>query len=97
MNWIRDIEIADLLDKDTRLIFEHCGLDTLCSLWENLPSIQLYLSQQPLNAARKRYIRKHHDGTNVKSLAVELGVSERFVYEAVATTEQKDDRQAKLL
>jgi Mor family transcriptional regulator len=101
MDWIKEIEFEDLLEKDSRLIFEHCKLETLLDLWENLPGITLYLSERDLFKARKRYIRKYFDkndeSRNAKALAVKLGVSEKFVYEALNTTDEKDDRQARLL
>lgn len=97
IQWIREIEFEDLLEKDAELIHAHCGLEVLCNLWQNLPGITLYLSEKSLFEIKKRYIRKHHDGTNVKKLAALLQVSEKFVYEALAETDKKDDRQGKLI
>jgi Mor family transcriptional regulator len=96
MDWIREIEIDDLLTNDTALIKIYCGLDVLVSLWVNLSSMNLFISTKPLIEAKKRYIRKYYDGNNIKSLAAKLGVSERFVYDVMAQTDQKDDRQEKL-
>ncbi|NTU42936.1 MAG: hypothetical protein HGA78_07765, partial [Nitrospirales bacterium] len=96
-DWITEVELEDLLEGDAALIHDHCGLDVLLSLLENLPGITLYLSEKPLFEAKKRYIRKVFDRTNpqasAKALAIKLKVSERFVYEALATTDKKDDRQ----
>jgi Mor family transcriptional regulator len=97
MNWLRDIEFEDLLDKDAQLIYQHCGLDVLCALWQNLPGITLYLGEKSLFEIKRRYIRKHHNGSNVKQLAAQLSVSERFVYEAISMTDAADDRQGSLL
>ncbi len=99
LDWIKELgDVSDLLDKDSALIANHCGMDTLLSLWEKLPSITLYISAKPLQAAQKRYIRAHFEPGNAKQLAALLGVSERFVYEAVQTTEPANDpRQGKLL
>jgi hypothetical protein len=82
LSWIDDIDISDLLDGDSALIVEACGVDTMKQLWENLPSMSLYVSTKPINAAKKRYIQKHYDGTNIKQLARKLGVSEKFVNDA---------------
>ncbi len=84
MDWIKEIEIDDLLVGDTKLIAEYCGLDTLIKLWENLPSMSLFISTRPLTEAKRRYIRKYYDGTNAKRLAALLEISERFVYDVVA-------------
>lgn len=101
MDWISEIEFEDLLEKDAELVFQHCGLETLILLWQNLPGITIYLSERPLFEMKKRYIRKNFrnddDRWNAKALAVKLKVSERFVYDAVSSTDDKDDRQGKLL
>ena len=97
MKWLDDIEFKDLLDKDAQLVFEHCGRDVLCSLWQNLPSIQIYLGERTLFEIKKRYIRKHYNGSNVKHLAAKLQVSEKFAYEALSETDSKDSRHGKLL
>lgn len=101
MKWIEDIEYKDLLEKDAALIFEHCGPEVLFALMVNLPGITIYLSEKPFFEMKKRYIRKFFNrddpDRNAKALAAKLKVSEKFVYEAVASTGEKDDRQIKLL
>ena len=84
LEWLREIEFYDLLDGDLALIADSCGVDILIKLWEELSSVNLFLSTKPLTKARKRYIRKHYDGHNVKRLARLLSCSERFIYETVA-------------
>lgn len=101
MEWIKEIEFEDLLEKDAKLIYDHCGIETLVSLWTHLPGITLYLSERTLFAMKARFIRNHcrkdDPDRDVKALAALLKVSEKFVYEALATTEEKDDRQERLL
>ncbi|MBS3918088.1 MAG: hypothetical protein KG012_04285 [Deltaproteobacteria bacterium] len=101
MNWINEVEFEDLLEKDAQLVYQHCGIETLVSLWQNLPGITIYLSEKNLFEIKKRYVRKHFNkddaAWNAKSLAVKLKVSERFVYEALESTDEKDDRQGKLI
>jgi len=82
LEWIREFEdeLDRLLEKDPRLVYEMCGIDTLIRLWETVPSLSLYMSTKSLDALKKSYIRKHYDGDNVKYLCALLGVSERFVY-----------------
>ncbi len=88
LSWIKDVDgIEDLLDKDVRLIQEYCGIDVLITLWEHLPSMNIYLSTKALDRIKKRYIRKHFSGNNVKELCVLLNCSERFVYD---TLEEKN-------
>lgn len=80
LEWIKQIEYDDLITGDMKLIAERCGEDVLFSLLSNIPSIHVYLSEAPLNAARRRYIEKYYRQGNAKELAVTLNVSEYFVY-----------------
>lgn len=83
LSWLREIEIEDLLDKDVKLIHDHCGMDVLITMLVNFPSMGLYISTRPLTEAKKRYIRKHHNGKNTKDLCRLLDVSERFIYDVL--------------
>jgi hypothetical protein len=83
LQWIKDIDVENLLDKDTKLVFENCGLDVLIALWEALPSISIHLSGRPLDRLRRCYIKKYFNGSNVKSLCVLLDCSERFFYDTL--------------
>lgn len=89
-DWLKDVAIEDVLDGDSELIYKKCGIEVLLSLWLNLPSLYLYVSTRPLNEAKKIYIRKNYNGTNVKELANRLNVSIRFVYNVVS--ESKNPR-----
>lgn len=83
LSWLREIEIEDLLDKDVKLIHDHCGMDVLIAMLVNFPSMGLYISTRPLTEAKKRYIKKYHNGANTKDLCRLLDVSERFVYDVL--------------
>jgi hypothetical protein len=98
MGWLTEDIIKDLLEKDMKLIYEHCGFEVLKSLIENMPGLQLYISEKAVDKARRRFIRKlQQSGTvNVKAVALILGRSERFVWKALAGTEENDDRQGGL-
>ncbi|MDD3466007.1 MAG: hypothetical protein PHE67_02570 [Campylobacterales bacterium] len=96
LSWLEEVEFDDLLEGDTALIAEYCGLDTLKKLWEVLPSVNLYISTKPLDKAKKRYIQKNFDGTNIKKLAVELEVSEKFVQDALDQPKIRTIPQPKL-
>jgi Mor family transcriptional regulator len=82
--WVAGAEIADLLQGDLKMIDDYCGREVLISLLENFGSMTLYISQKPLTEARRRYVRAHYDGGNVKELCRTLGCSERFIYEVLA-------------
>lgn len=100
-HWILDVEFEDLLEKDALMVYQHCGLYTLLSLWENLPSLHLYLAETCYFDIKKRYIRTHFkkgpEGDNAKELAVKLGVSHQFVHEALATIDEKNDARQQVL
>ena len=83
LDWIKKIQIDDLLENDIKLIYDFCGLEILLCLWDNFPKMTLYISTKPLTEAKKRYIRLYYDGKNVKDLCRLLDVGERFVYEAL--------------
>ncbi|MEW5745262.1 MAG: hypothetical protein AB1805_07500 [Nitrospirota bacterium] len=104
MEWIKELteeELTAALEKDSELVFQHCGLPTLIALWENLPGITIYLSEKPLYALKRRYARKHFDPNDdkrsAKALAILLKVSEKFIYEAISSSDEKDDRQGRLI
>jgi hypothetical protein len=83
LDWVRDVGIEDLLFGDLQLIHEWCGLDVLLCLLTHFPRMNLYISTKPLTEAKKRYIRQHFNGRNLKELCSLLDVSERFVYEVM--------------
>lgn len=91
LEWLKEIEFEDLLTNDTALIATYCGLDVLIKLWEELPSINLFISPKPITEAKKRYIEKYYDGHNTKKLAKVISCSERFIYDVVS--KKQDERQ----
>jgi len=95
MEWLddvlEDIKIEEILDKDSELIFQECGLEVLKTLWDKFPSIMLYISTKPIVRAKKIYIQKHYDGTNSKVLALLLKVSERFVFQSASEGDPRDE------
>lgn len=84
LEWLKEIEFEDLLTNDTALVATYCGLDVLIKLWEELPSMNLFVSTKPLIEAKRRYIEKYYDGHNAKKLAKILSCAERFVYDVVS-------------
>lgn len=80
LDWMKEIEITDLLENDTKLIASRLGVEALIKMWEYLPSFNLYISTKPITKAKIRYIEKRYDGQNAKELASELNISERTIY-----------------
>lgn len=92
MDWIKEMEFEefeDILTGDVKLIYDVCGPEVLFTLWQNLPGISLYLSEKSLFQIKRRYIIKFYNKNdpvyNAKALATKLGVSEKFVYETIAS------------
>jgi hypothetical protein len=83
LSWMDGMDMTDMLDSDSAIIVEYCGIGTMKSLWQNLPSMSLYISTKPISSAKRSYIKKHYDGTNIKHLARQLEVSEKFVNDAI--------------
>ncbi len=94
MDWIKEVEFRDLLTGDMQLIYDMCGHDVLLSLMEHMDGVGLYISGKPAIAAKKRYIRKFCDGRNVKALALQLNVSERFVWKVLEEKKKKAAEKA---
>lgn len=105
MDWIKEIgeeKIRAILEKDVALIYQECGLDVLLVLWQKLKGLNLYISEAALFELKRIYIRGHYnpnDPHGMKLLAVKLDCSQKFVQEALATTDEKGDdpRQGKLI
>jgi hypothetical protein len=104
LNWLDELgkeEIEAMLNKDMALVYQECGLATAKILWEKLSGLNIYISEKSLFDIKRVYIRRYHNPAdpqfNNKALAVRLNVSEEFVKKALATTDEKDDRQGKLL
>jgi hypothetical protein len=102
-DWLLDMKQRDLREalqkheRDALLIYDHCGLDVLVSLWENLPGVPIYPSRKALYELAARSVRKNFDPedpeNSKKRLAARHGVSLRFVELALATTDKTDSRQ----
>ncbi|MCK9420237.1 MAG: hypothetical protein M0R70_12745 [Nitrospirae bacterium] len=112
LDWILDLkrrEVEQVMKSQTnrgedlsmKMIYEDCGIETCIKLWRKLPRISLHISERPLNELRRLYVRQHFNAEDpdncIKTLAIKLGVSEQFVYEALGADEKEDPRQMKLL
>lgn len=99
---MKDIDdVEKLLDKDMKLVYENCGLQTVINLLENLPSINVYISKAAVTRAQEAYILKHFTGQNVKEIAIKVGCSEMRVYQVIKQSldggkKKKPENQATL-
>ena len=111
LDWILDMKKRDVdeimrttttrgEDSSMRMVYEDCGIETAILLWRKLSSVTIYVSERPLNELRRRYVRQNFNPDDpencAKVLAVKLGVSEKFVYEALEEKPAEDPRQCKL-
>ena len=81
------------LGGDMGLVASQCGLDVAVRLVQAMGGTQLSVPKYALKRAAVRFIRAQYDGTNAKSLALATGMTERFVYDAVASGTIKKDQQ----
>jgi hypothetical protein len=80
------------LGGDIGLVAEQCGVDVAVQLVQRMGGTQISVPKYALKAAAIRYIRDHYDGTNAKLLVLATGMTERFVYDALATAPVKHDQ-----
>lgn len=83
-NWLNDVQIHDLPNRDMQLVAEQCGIDIALLLIERLGGLCLYIPQKGDSLLMKKYILRNYDGTNAKDLALELGTTERYIYKVMA-------------
>lgn len=101
--WVKELDQRDLDeifktsrsgdDTSTRLIYELCGIEVLMHLVKNLLSTPLYVSEAPITALKKRYIRRFYKPEQpeygVKVLSAKLRVSTQFVRETLSEDEKE--------
>lgn len=90
--WIKKIkrskDLEQHLTADLKLVLDRLGLDGLIMIWENFPNVPIYISEKPLLKYMERFVLENYTGHNAKELALELGISERKVYQFL-----KEDRK----
>lgn len=72
------------LTSDMLMVYDACGIDVLISLATHCASIPVYMAPRALARLQRVYIKQASTGNNYKELARSMGLSERFVYDAVA-------------
>jgi hypothetical protein len=107
LDWILDMKRKDVdaimrtelnrEDPSMKMVYEDLGVEYCIGLWRTMKSMQLYISETRLNNLRRLYVRQNFNVTNplgsAKELAVRLGVSEKFIYEALSDESKSDPRQ----
>lgn len=90
-DFLSSVQSEDL-GGDMGIVTEQCGLDVAVRLVQRMGGTQISVPKYALKRAAVRFIRARYDGTNAKALALATGMTERFVYEAVATATIKNDQ-----
>ncbi|HNW37161.1 MAG TPA: Mor transcription activator family protein [Candidatus Ozemobacteraceae bacterium] len=84
------ITIDDMPNDDMRLVAETLGVQVAVDLLRHLGGITLSIPKRGLGKLAERLIRAEYDGSNAKRLAVQYGVTERFVQ--IVANGQKGER-----
>ena len=94
LSWARQIDFEDLLERDARLLYEHCGEEVLLPVLATFRGESLYLDASVLRAMQRRFIREKAGALTVKEMALTLGVSREFVYEVLRSDDDEGDEDA---
>ena len=69
------------MDSDgMRLIIDRCGEDVASKLQSKISGMTIVIPKSPPRRLILKYIHENWNGSNVKSLAIEIGISERTVF-----------------
>lgn len=82
-SWIDDIDFESCLHGDSKLFYEQFGKELFVQVWTKMLGVNIDFSERPIWEARKLYILKNFDGQNHKQLALQLGVSQDFIYDTL--------------
>lgn len=96
MPWTDHIKV-ELLTEDYQLVVEKIGLEATVKLAYGLPSVHLYLKSPSrlFQSAKEAYILAQYAEAgydkpfNVRRIALEVGLSERFVYDLLADRQER--------
>ena len=81
----KQVGIEDMPNEDMRLVAELCGLEVAVALLRNMSGISIYIPKPGANLRFiRRFVKRFYNGHNAKLLAVELDVSERFIYDVIS-------------
>jgi Mor family transcriptional regulator len=79
-DWLGNLTPEDMPNRDLKIVAELCGTEVATKLLKELGGIQISIPQNGAKRVLQTYILKRYDGTNVKELAIDTGISERHVY-----------------
>lgn len=91
---LEEITIDDI-PGDLRIVARTCGLEVAARLMSDLPGITIYIPRYAAKDVMRRYIVKMYPRLSAKELALQLGVSDRYVYKCLED-EGIDERQTRL-
>lgn len=86
--WLREIDATEYLSPKMKKICEAIGLEAFIKLCECCNGQPLYLPCDPFREAKRAYIVKRFNGSNVEDISKELGLTRRAVYKYVAENRQ---------
>jgi len=78
-----DMTIDDIQSEHMQLVAEKCGISDAISLMSHVPGLELYIPLSGRKTIIKRYIKLNYNGSNASSLAVKLGVDQKYVLKIV--------------
>jgi len=92
LEWVKEIkDWKKFLTGDLAEVADIIGADSFLELWNAFAKTNIYLSEKPLDALRREYIRQNKD-KDVKTLARALNCSEMFIYSCQKETKLKDSQ-----
>jgi hypothetical protein len=86
LEWLKKLDPKDIeknLPEDPLILYEEVGIDIFIKIWRKFGGLQFYIPNQPLNELRQIYVKRFYTGSNIKQLAIDLGVTERFIEKAL--------------
>jgi hypothetical protein len=93
LSWARKIEFEDLLERDARLLYQHCGEEVLLSVLATFRGESLYLDASVLRAMQRRFIWEKAGDMTVKDMALTLGVSREYIYGVLRPDPEEEETE----
>ena len=77
---LEKMEVSDLPSKTIREVARQVGIATVKELMLKCGGMVIYIPKTFTKLYCRRYIIRHYNGSNVRQLAEDLGITERTVY-----------------
>lgn len=81
--WIEQLTPEDMPNRDMKMVAELCGVPVAINLIEQLQGVNVYVPKGGDMRMIRKLILKHYNGHNAKELALELKVTEAFVFKVM--------------